>query len=506
MSTLLSLSLLSSCDSIMDINVPPPNRKNFCNNNKFDGDHEDDDDDDKDHKYMYKDVYKNVYKDENKRAHTLRCVNLSRLEKMSLVQHGMFYSVRNRYECAYCDVVMTKYNDRDLKYHNFSSCFQSVRLLRANETLRRRSFASFKKARIRFKNPVAAELSRCGFYYESGNGEVKCSQCGIAIVKLLKKDNVFALHRICSPQCFFNTRSVSTMPASTRASSHGSLNGGIESSTAFDEWTQWNEAMDSCSATRTTAAIAPLTPSAPSFDKIFENKSKPLFEHRRNRNDVGTIDNDVDSWVDDKLDNVNDNDNSNVYNAHNGNGGIDRKTKEKNCYLRSLKNEIVCRKFDDIQNETSTSPLKASSSTSKALSSSTTSTDSSLRLYPILSVDQNKNVVFDLLIDKKEAFRKENVNVKSIHNDERGIRATTANNKFVDGNSDKNFNDGGDKNIVRTNVDSDLLLCKICFENERQVCFLPCGHVSTCDSCSKRCKKCCICREKIKNKILVFLQ
>lgn len=52
---------------------------------------------------------------------------------------------------------------------------------------------------------------------------------------------------------------------------------------------------------------------------------------------------------------------------------------------------------------------------------------------------------------------------------------------------------------------SDEKLCRICLERERNVCFLPCRHLSTCDECAQRCKTCCICREKIKNKFVVYM-
>ncbi|ACI28802.1 agip101 [Agrotis ipsilon multiple nucleopolyhedrovirus] len=52
----------------------------------------------------------------------------------------------------------------------------------------------------------------------------------------------------------------------------------------------------------------------------------------------------------------------------------------------------------------------------------------------------------------------------------------------------------------------DDIMCKICFERERDTCFMPCRHVSTCSECAKRCKVCCICREKITNRLEVFLQ
>lgn len=62
-------------------------------------------------------------------------------------------------------------------------------------------------------------------------------------------------------------------------------------------------------------------------------------------------------------------------------------------------------------------------------------------------------------------------------------------------------------NIDASNTNSvDDSMCKICFERERDTCFLPCRHVSTCSECAKRCKVCCICREKIKNKLEIYLQ
>ncbi|AIZ48648.1 iap-2 [Agrotis segetum nucleopolyhedrovirus B] len=52
----------------------------------------------------------------------------------------------------------------------------------------------------------------------------------------------------------------------------------------------------------------------------------------------------------------------------------------------------------------------------------------------------------------------------------------------------------------------DDIMCKICFERERDTCFIPCRHVSTCSECAKRCKVCCICRQKITDRLEVFLQ
>ncbi|QEI03605.1 IAP-2 [Rachiplusia nu nucleopolyhedrovirus] len=54
--------------------------------------------------------------------------------------------------------------------------------------------------------------------------------------------------------------------------------------------------------------------------------------------------------------------------------------------------------------------------------------------------------------------------------------------------------------------DDDAKLCKICFEREKNTCFLPCKHISTCMICAKKCKICCICRVKVKERLEVYLQ
>ncbi|ABI13853.1 inhibitor of apoptosis protein 2 [Anticarsia gemmatalis multiple nucleopolyhedrovirus] len=43
--------------------------------------------------------------------------------------------------------------------------------------------------------------------------------------------------------------------------------------------------------------------------------------------------------------------------------------------------------------------------------------------------------------------------------------------------------------------------CKVCFSNEKSVCFLPCRHLAVCATCSPRCKKCCVCNGKITSRI-----
>lgn len=41
-----------------------------------------------------------------------------------------------------------------------------------------------------------------------------------------------------------------------------------------------------------------------------------------------------------------------------------------------------------------------------------------------------------------------------------------------------------------------LKMCKVCFNAERAVCFVPCGHVLVCEKCSLNLKSCPMCRSK----------
>jgi Zinc finger, C3HC4 type (RING finger) len=55
-------------------------------------------------------------------------------------------------------------------------------------------------------------------------------------------------------------------------------------------------------------------------------------------------------------------------------------------------------------------------------------------------------------------------------------------------------------------ITPDALECKICFDAERTVCFMPCKHLVACETCSKRCKVCCICNVKIEQRIVTIPQ
>jgi len=48
-------------------------------------------------------------------------------------------------------------------------------------------------------------------------------------------------------------------------------------------------------------------------------------------------------------------------------------------------------------------------------------------------------------------------------------------------------------------------MCKICWENEVSVVFLPCGHLSSCSTCAPAFKDCPICRRRIEQVVKTFL-
>ncbi|AAZ38285.1 IAP-3 [Agrotis segetum nucleopolyhedrovirus A] len=45
-------------------------------------------------------------------------------------------------------------------------------------------------------------------------------------------------------------------------------------------------------------------------------------------------------------------------------------------------------------------------------------------------------------------------------------------------------------------LENEELVCKICFEGRRNVCFMPCGHVVACRECSLNVERCPLCRDK----------
>ncbi|AAZ67429.1 ihibitor of apoptosis 2 (iap-2) [Trichoplusia ni single nucleopolyhedrovirus] len=103
------------------------------------------------------------------------------------------------------------------------------------------------------------------------------------------------------------------------------------------------------------------------------------------------------------------------------------------------------------------------------------------KIYPVLDLVKNNNVSVD---DKND------------NNDD--VNSFFGSNRVADSNKYTQS--------VSTAVGEDDRFCKICFENERNTCFLPCKHVSTCADCARKCKVCCICRMKIKERLEVYLQ
>ncbi|ABY65789.1 inhibitor of apoptosis protein 2 [Orgyia leucostigma nucleopolyhedrovirus] len=72
-------------------------------------------------------------------------------------------------------------------------------------------------------------------------------------------------------------------------------------------------------------------------------------------------------------------------------------------------------------------------------------------------------------------------------------------------NSNDEVNESSKTPTVSVVASPEDRMCKICFERERQICFAPCGHLSTCERCAQRCVRCCMCRKPVKDKIRVFI-
>lgn len=61
------------------------------------------------------------------------------------------------------------------------------------------------------------------------------------------------------------------------------------------------------------------------------------------------------------------------------------------------------------------------------------------------------------------------------------------------------------KDKSREVVSKDSPKCKICFEAEIQVAFIPCHHVTACQTCAKKVKRCPVCRKRIESSLRIFL-
>lgn len=61
--------------------------------------------------------------------------------------------------------------------------------------------------------------------------------------------------------------------------------------------------------------------------------------------------------------------------------------------------------------------------------------------------------------------------------------------------------DGKEVEEEETNDDK---LCKICYERERDIAYIPCGHVATCSKCTSSIRLCPICREKLSEVLKIY--
>ena len=52
---------------------------------------------------------------------------------------------------------------------------------------------------------------------------------------------------------------------------------------------------------------------------------------------------------------------------------------------------------------------------------------------------------------------------------------------------------------------SDILLCKVCMEEQVSIVFLPCGHLVTCGQCAPAMRKCPLCRAHVKSTVKTYL-
>ena len=62
-----------------------------------------------------------------------------------------------------------------------------------------------------------------------------------------------------------------------------------------------------------------------------------------------------------------------------------------------------------------------------------------------------------------------------------------------------------DDKFIKEITDDEL--CIICFQEKRNIAFLPCGHFCICQTCCQKYKdnKCLVCREKYKKKQKIFM-
>lgn len=47
-------------------------------------------------------------------------------------------------------------------------------------------------------------------------------------------------------------------------------------------------------------------------------------------------------------------------------------------------------------------------------------------------------------------------------------------------------------------ADEEMKLCQVCYEEEMDCNFYPCGHICACEACAKQVESCPLCRERVR--------
>ncbi|ANF29719.1 iap2 [Catopsilia pomona nucleopolyhedrovirus] len=129
------------------------------------------------------------------RYQTMANMMLDNDTKLDLAKTGLFCH-NNLIKCIGCYTTMDKIDVKLVKRHTYSdNCISSTNLLMLNETMRKRSFVSFKSARRQFKSQLIIDmLARRGFYTFGKPSHLRCSGCRI-IIKYTTIDDAQKQHK-----------------------------------------------------------------------------------------------------------------------------------------------------------------------------------------------------------------------------------------------------------------------------------------------------------------------
>ncbi|AAN28078.1 inhibitor of apoptosis - 2 [Rachiplusia ou multiple nucleopolyhedrovirus] len=115
------------------------------------------------------------------RFRTMANMSLDNEYKLELAKTGLFFH-NNLIKCIGCRTILNKINAKQIKRHTYSNyCISSTNALMFNESMRKKSFTSFKSSRRQFasQSVVVDMLARRGFYYFGKAGHLRCSGCYI---------------------------------------------------------------------------------------------------------------------------------------------------------------------------------------------------------------------------------------------------------------------------------------------------------------------------------------